>query len=179
MVIKLSKFFGYALFFLLALMYFTPKVSLYYLLESKLNERSVIVDKETVIDNGVSLSIQNASVNVKSIESAKIEDINVKVFGIYNKVTLENIELASVAATMLPTDVQSVDITYTIFNPLYVKAEAIGGFGEAEVSFSILDMALHVDLKPSKKMLTSYKQTLRNLKKSKEGDYSYDKIIKL
>ena len=179
MVGRLSKFFGYTLFFLLALMYFTPKVSLYYLLESKLLEHSIIVDKETIIDNGLSLSIENASVNVKSIESAKIENINLKVFGVYNKVSLENIKLSSVAASMLPTDISSVDITYNIFNPLQVSAEAIGGFGEAKVSFNIPEMALHLDLKPSKKMLSSHRQTLRNLKKSKEGDYSYDKIIKL
>ena len=179
MVVKLSKIFGYVVFFLLALMYFSPKVNLYYFLEKKLSEKSVIIDDEQVVDNGFSLSIKNAKINIKSIQSATVQEVNVKVFGLYNAVSLENIKLSSVAASMIPTDVASVNIRYTIFNPLNITADAVGGFGEAEITFSILDMALHLDLIPSKKMLSSHRSTLRSLKKSKEGDYSYDKIFKL
>ena len=178
MVVKLSKVFGYILFFLLALMYFTPKVNLYYFLEKELSEKNIVIDDEQIIDNGFSLSVTDAKLNVKSIESATVEEINVKVFALYNSISLENIKLSSVAASMVPIDVSNVNITYTIFNPLYITADAVGGFGEAEINFSILDMALHLDLKPSKNMLSSHSSTLRNLKKSKEGDYSYDKIFK-
>jgi len=178
MVVKISKFFAYSFFFLLVLMYLTPKVNLYYLLETKLKEKSVIVDNEGLSDNGFTLSINHASINVKSIESAKVQKIDVKVFGIYNSVSLSNITLASVAASMLPTNIQTLHISYSIFDPLHINASAVGDFGDATLNFNPLDGALYIELNPSKKMNSSYRQTLRNLKKSKEGVYTYDKTFK-
>ena len=172
------KFFAYLLFFLAALIYFTPKVNLYYLLETQLKEQSVVINDEVVHDNGLSLTINNASINLKSIESAKIKEINVKFFGVYNSISVTGISLASVAATMVPTEVQSISITYSVLDPLHLVATAVGEFGDAVLSFGAFDGVLHVELHPSKKMLASYRQTLRNLKKSKEGAYIYDKTFK-
>ena len=178
MVRKIFKFFAYMLFFLTALIYFTPKVNLYYLLESKLKEKSVVITDEVLHDNGLSLSIDDASVNLKSIESAKIKEINIKVLGLYNSVNFTDVSLASVAATMVPTEVQSISISYTIFDLLHLVASAVGDFGDAQLKFGVLDGVLHIELHPSKKMLSSYRQTLRDLKKSKEGAYTYDKTFK-
>jgi len=179
MVIKISKFFAYTIFFLLALMYFIPKVSLYYFVEHEIKKYAIVIDNEKAVDNGFSLSLYNATINVKGIPSATIKEANFKQFIIYNTSTFKDIKLSSVAASMIPTDIDTINIKYSIFNPLYITADAIGGFGEAEVSFSLTDLALHLDLKPSKKMLSSHRATLRNLKKSKDGGYSYDKTIKL
>ncbi len=178
MVRKMLKFFAYTLFFFTVLIYFTPKVNLYYLLESKLKEQGVVINDEVLSDNGLSLSINDASVNLKSIQSAKIKEIDVKVFGVYNSVILTGVSLASVAATMVPTEIQSISLTYSVFDPLHLVATAIGEFGDAGLSFGLLDGVLHVELHPSKKMLASYGQTLKNLKKSKEGAYTYDKTFK-
>lgn len=178
MVVKLSKIFGYALFFLLALMYFMPKSNIYYFLEHELDNYGVVINNEEVIDSGFSLNVLKADINVKSISSATIGSTNIKIFGVYNNISLEDIKLASVAASMVPTNVKRVDINYNIFNPFEVTANALGAFGEADVSFDLLEMSIHLKLNPSKKMLSSYSGTLRNLKKTKEGVYVYDKIIK-
>ena len=178
MVMSVLKFFGYVLFFLLALMYFTPKVNLYYLLESKLKEKSIIIDKETLRDNGFTLSINNAKVNVKEIQSAKIEVINIKIFALYNSILLKNIELSSVASSIIPTKIAYVDVVYNILNPLQVKVKSVGDFGEIVVNLKILDGIFHLELNPSKVMLVNYRQTLRMFKKTQEGVYIYDKTIK-
>lgn len=178
MVNKLSKIFAYSMFFILALMYFVPKLSIYYLVEQEIQKYGIVIDNEEVIDNGFSLSIQNAEINVKSINSASIKNVNIKIFGVYNNVLLQNIKLSSVAASMVPTDIEEVEITHSLFNPLHISAVANGGFGELEVDFDLLDMTLHLELLASKKMLSSYRGILRNLKKNKEGVYIYDKTIK-
>ncbi len=178
MVNKISKFTAYTLFFLLALMYFTPKLSLYYFVEHQIKKYGVIIDDEVVVDNGLSLSIYDAKVNVKSIESVKIKDTQIQLFGFFNSVSLRGLELSSVAASLVPTKVESVDISYNIFQPLNLNAQAVGEFGEADASFDFLDFAIHLELHPSQKMLRDYRQTLSNLKKSKEGVYTYDKTIK-
>lgn len=178
MVRKLSKIFGYSIFFVLTLMYFVPKVSLYYLGEQTLEKYGVVIDDEKVIDNGFSLSLYDATVNVKGIPSVEIKEANFKQFIVYNSSTFKDLKLSSVANSMIPTNVDEVSIVYSILNPLYVTANATGGFGEAEVEFNILERSIHLELLASKKMLSSYRNTLRKLKKSKEGVYVYDKSIK-
>ncbi len=175
MVKKISITLGYILFFTLSLMYFTPKVTLFYLLEKELQKHDVVVSNETLIDNGFSLNVNDASVFMKSIESAKIKETNIKIFGIYNSVNLNEIKLSNAAASFLPLHIDEISLRYSIFNPFNVKAYATGEFGEADASFNILDFTLHVDVEPSPKMQKEYRSTLRQLTKSEDGGYSYDK----
>lgn len=176
-MVKLAKFIGYFLFFLIALMYFTPKVSLYYFAETKIEPYGVIVTDEVVKDNGLTLSLEDAVITVKSIESAIIESIDIAFFGLYSKVNVKNITLASTASTFLPTDVKALTISYSILDPLNVKALATGGFGEATAKVSLLDRKLTLKLEPSKLMKRKYRSTMRNFKKLKEGGYEYAKTF--
>lgn len=174
---RFLKFIAYSLFFILALMYFTPKVALYYFAETKLKPLGVIVSGEGVEDNGFTLSISDAVISVKAIDSANIKDIDIALFGIYNKIVLEEISLASTAASFVPVDVEFVYITYSIFNPLYITAYSKGGFGEVEVDVSLLDKKLYLHLEPSNLMNRKFRNTLRNLKKSNDGGYEYAKTF--
>ena len=177
MVKKLSLFFAYALFFILALMYFTPKTSLYYTLETELKKYEVVISNEDVQDRGFSLNISDLTLYAKDINSAKVENVNIKVFALYNSVKIENISLSSVAATFIPINIDEVTISYSIFNPFNVVMRATGGFGVADGSFHILDRALHLDVVPSDKMIKKYKNSMRKLKKNENGSYSYDKTF--
>jgi hypothetical protein len=172
---RFLKFIAYSGFFILALMYFTPKVALYYFAETQLKPYGVIVTDEKVIDNGFTLSIKDAVVTFKNIESATIKDTDIYLFALFNKIKISDIKLASTAATLVPTGISFIDISYTIFNPLNIVAYSSGGFGEAEVNVSLLDKKAVLKLKPSKLMSQKYRSTLRNLKKSKDGGYEYAK----
>lgn len=176
-MVKIVRFFSYFLFFTLAMMYFTPKVSVYYYLEQKLNSYSVIVSKEDVTDNGLGLSIKDAVVSLKGVDSATIADIEINLFTVYNTIDFRDITLSSVAASFLPLHVKSVNIKYSILDPLNIKAVSVGEFGEADASFNIIDKVFHLNLKPSKIMLKDYKSTLKSLKISENGEYIYEKNI--
>jgi hypothetical protein len=176
-MVRLLKFIGYVLFFVVSLMYFTPKVSLYYFLENKIEPFGVIVTGEEVVDNGLTLSLQDATITLKSIESAVVKNVDVAIFGVYNSVDISDVTLASTASTFLPTDVKNIKITYSILNPLNIKAFATGGFGEAEAKVNIVDRDVVVNLKPSKLMTSQYRSTMRNFKKLKDGGYEYAKTF--
>ena len=177
MVKKLLRFLAYTLFFMLALIFFTPKISFYYFLEEQIKPMGVIVSSEELTDSGFSLNIQNADVSFKAIESANIQNTNIKIFGLYNSVSINDISLSSTASSFVPLKIQSADIRHSIFNPLNVSADIVGEFGEAELTFNILQRRVFMKLLPSKVMLKSYKSTLRNLKKDKNGEYVYDKTF--
>jgi len=182
MVRKIFNFFLYFLFFIVALLYFTPKIGLYYLVEEKSKPLSgVIISKEKLIDNGFSLDIENANVSIKGIDSAIIKNIDIKFLLLYTSINIKGITLSSVANSFLPLDIDRVTIEHSIFHPLVVKGSAKGGFGTAllDISFNPKTLQRHLKLilKPSSKMKQNYKRTIRNLKKNKEGEYIYEKNI--
>jgi len=177
MVKKLLAFFTYALFFILALMYFTPKTSLYHTLEKELKKYDVVISDETIEDRGFSLNLENFSVYVKEVDSASVENVNVKFFALYNSISVQNVTLSSVAATFIPIKVDELSVTYSIFNPLNVTAEASGAFGEAKGAFNILERTLNLNVIPSEEMSKSYKNSMNKMKKNEDGSYGYDKTF--
>ncbi|QOY52843.1 hypothetical protein [Candidatus Sulfurimonas baltica] len=176
-MVKIGRFFAYFLFFTISLMYLTPKLSVYYFLEQKLNSYSIVISKEDVKDSGLGLSINEAVVSVKGVDSATIASVDINIFAAYNTIDFKDITLSSVAASFFPLHVESVNIKYTILDPLNIKAVSAGEFGEASANFNIIDRVFHFRLNPSKIMLKDYKSTLKNLKKSEDGEYIYEKNI--
>lgn len=177
MVKRFSMFFAYLIFFILALMYFTPKETIFYLLEKELKNHDVIISNETLSDRGFSLDVSDADIFVKSLKSANVQESNIKIFALYNSLTLSNITLSSAAASFIPLHVDELCVSYSVFNPLNVKAYSLGEFGEAELTFSLLDRALHIDIIPSDLMKQKHKNSMRQLKKSEDGGYSYDRTF--
>lgn len=175
MVKKIALFFAYLMFFILALIYFSPKSSTYYLLESKLEPLGVVISSEVLKDSGFSLNIEDAKISFKSIDSATVGFSEVKIFGIYNSLSLFDIRLSTTAKTFLPLKIKSAKVTYSILHPLSIRANARGVFGSLEANFNIIDTTLRIVVVPSQKMLKNYKSSLKNLKKDDNGGYVYDK----
>ena len=177
MVKRIILLFGYPLFFILSLMYFTPKQSVYYFIEKELKTYDVIISNEEVKDNGFTLNLENADLFVKSIKSASAKAVNVKVFVLYNSITLNDITLSNFAASFVPLKIDELSVAYSLLNPLKIKAYGIGEFGEAGAAFNLLDRTLHIEIEPSDKMKKEYKNSMRQLKKSEDGGYSYDQTF--
>jgi len=177
MVKKIAKFLAYISFFILAIIYFAPKVSLYYLAESKMKPFDVVVTSEVLKDNGFSLDIKDGSVVVKSIESAKFENINIKLLGLYNFISVDNIYLSSTAKSFIPLYIRKINIQYYVLNPLNIDMFAIGEFGKVRAFVDLVKRELRVVLTPSKLMISKYKSSLKNLKKSENGEFTYAKTF--
>ena len=171
---KIALFFLYVTLFFMALLFFTPKENLYYYAEEQLKPLGVVVGYEEVRDRGFSLEIQHAKLFVKKIKAANIESLVLKPYFLYNSLHVEKIILDKTFEQFFPPLIERIDVTQSVIKPLQLQAEAIGDFGEATANVNLLDRNVSVVLKPSKIMLSRYKNTLRQLKKSKEGTYRYE-----
>lgn len=174
-MVKILKLFAYFVFFILALIYFSPKESIYYLAEQEVKKYKVVFSNEKITDSGFSLGLSNITASYNSIHSANIENINMKMFLIYNSISAKNIKLSDMTASFIPLHVKNVDISYTILNPLVIGLNATGEFGIAEGEVNILDRNISIVVTPSKMMETKHKDTLMNLRKNNNGGYNYDK----
>ena len=176
-MVRFMKFIGYSTFFMMMLMYFMPKDSAYYLLEEQLKQNDLVISGEELVDNAFYLSINNASVSVKSINSAEIKNINIKIFGFFNSVNIENITLSKSMKSFIPLHVEHINVKYSILTPSILMMEGIGEFGEFVAEYEIFEHKLILHLKASKVMSDDYSSTLSNLKKSENGEYIYEKNI--
>lgn len=176
-MVRILKFFAYMLFFVLALIYFLPKAALYFYAEQELQKQRLVLSKEEVIDSVFSLKIKHAEVTFDAIESASVEEIDLKVFLLYNALHIQNIELSSMAASFVPLHIESADIKYTIFNPLKISGDALGAFGEVNADVNLLERSVTLLLKPSSMMLQKYQNTLQTFKRDQNGEYRYVKTF--
>jgi len=177
MVKKIGKFFVYFFFFLAVLLFFTPKDVLYHQAEQKLNSLGIVISHEIIEDAGFTFKIRDAQLSVKKIPSVYIKNIKFSVFGFYNSIDVQQIELSKTLKSFAPTKIVFIKAQYTLLNPLHLIANAKGAFGTAEVDIDIVQKKLTLYLHPSKLMLKDYKSTLRNLKKLKTGGYIYEQAL--
>lgn len=177
MVKSILKFFAYLAFFVTALIFFAPKLGMYYFLENELKSYDVIISGETLEDEGMSLNIKDGQIFVKSIESATIKECELTFLLFYNSINAKEITLSQSAKSFLPLKIEELSVRYTLLNPLYIKVYAVGEFGSATAHVDILQRTAHVDLVPSEIMNKEYKNSLREFKKSEDGGFTYDKTF--
>jgi hypothetical protein len=176
-MVKVQKFFAYFIFFILALIYFIPKTSIYYFIEKELKNYEIIISNEELQESSFNLHITAGTVSVKSVDSANIDQTDMKIYGLYNSIELQEIVLSKTISSFFPSKIKNATISYSVLNPVNIQAKALGEFGEADAQYNLLNKTLYLKLKPSKKMLTNYRSTLSNLKKSENGEYIYEKNI--
>jgi len=174
MVKRLGVFLAYTAFFIGALMIFVPKTSLYFLLEKEIKPLGVVISDEKIKEHFLDLEINHMNISVKGIDSAKIEKASVELLGFYNTLALHTITLSSVASSFIPLHIESVYLRHNIINPLIVDINADGEFGKMVAKVNLKTRSLHAIVKPSQLMLQKYRTSLRELKKTKEGEFVYD-----
>lgn len=171
---KLALLFFYVFLFFGALIFFTPKVDLYFFLEEQLKPLDAVIAHEEAVDRGFSLELLHAQLYIKKIKSADIGSARVTLLGLYNKVSVEKVIVDKTFEQFFPPVIEHINLDQSLLSPMQINGTATGDFGEATATVDLLDRTVAVVLKPSKLMLSRYKKTLRELKKSKEGDYSYE-----
>lgn len=171
---KIALFLFYFVLFFGALLFFTPKENLYYFAEEQLKPFDVVIGYEEAVDRGFTLELLHAKLYVQKIKSADIKSASIGLYGLYNTVSLNKIVLDKTFEQFFPLVIEHVDLHHSLFNPFNLSAEATGDFGEAVASVDLLEHNASVIVRPSKLMLSRYKGTLKQLKKTKEGDYRYD-----
>lgn len=176
-MVKLMKFLGYLFFFVGALVFFIPKISLYHYAEKELKKHKVIFSKEEAVDNGTFLSLHHLKVSYDSIESAEVKLANVNIFVLYNSLSVEGIVLSEISSSFIPSKIEKLDISYSILDPLHLNANANGEFGKVSAKLHIFDRNVSVNLVPSKLMQRKYNKTLQNLEKNSDGSYKYAKAL--
>jgi hypothetical protein len=178
MVKKIALFFLYTFVFLVALVAFFPKESVYYKLEKELKPYGIVISHEQLIPHFLSLELKDLEVSVQGVQGGEVEDVTITLLGLYNTLEVRNIQLSSMAKSFLPLRVEKLALKHSCLDLFNLKIEGNGEFGVVEATLNIQTRKLHLVLQPSKEMKNHYRSTLRMLKKEKNGEYVYDQVLK-
>ena len=151
-----------------------PKVNLYYQAEHLAEPYGVVLSNEEVSDEWLWLSLKDATLFYQRGESARIDNIDVMLFVLYNSIRVEKIRISSVFEQFVPLEIAHVTVRYSVLNPLEVTIEAIGDFGELSGRFLLTDQSFKVTIEPSILMKKRFGSTLNNLQKDEAGGYYYE-----
>ncbi|MBN2895254.1 MAG: hypothetical protein JXK05_05110 [Campylobacterales bacterium] len=164
----------YSAILLALIIFFLPKTQLYYQAEALLAEYKVFISQERVIDNGLTLGLQEGTIYYDDMAIAAFEAIRLRPWVFYNSLVLEPTELSAEMEQFVPRSIDWLKITYAVYDPLHVTIEGSGAFGSVEGSVALFDRNISLTLTPSEALLGKKPFWLGKLKKDSEGGYRYE-----
>lgn len=171
---KFLKIVLYICFFIAAVVAFLPKKNLYYFGEEQLAKFKVVIANEQVGEGLFSLDLEHADLYVEGIRAAKVMEASLGIYIVHNALEAHQIRLSGMAKNFLPTRIETLRISYNLWDPLAVRFVAEGEFGVAYGAVLLTKRKIIMTLQPSKTMLGKYRNLLRQMKKAKNGEYSYE-----
>lgn len=176
-MVKIVRTLGFSFFFIIAILFLLPKTNLYYALEHKMQKYKIIVSNEEIIENAFSLQILDLSVSYKGIDLAEVAIMDTQLILFKNTLIFKDINLAAMTNAFLPSYIDKLSISYSIFNPFYLDIVASGEFGKANGTIHLLDKKVNIDLFSSDIMKKRYLNTLKLFHKNEQGVYRYEKTF--
>jgi len=170
---RLVKGFIYLMVMFVLLMFFLPKVNLYYAAEELMQKQNVYISDEEVYDNGFSLELLNAKVFFDKLELMQVNTINLSSWFVYSSVNLEVIEVNEGFSDFLPSDINAIKAEHFIYKPTHIALS-----GESQDSFfygdvDLIEKTVKIHLRVGAQSEKRYKTLLRKLNKE-EGGYVYE-----
>ncbi len=174
-MVKRVLFFISALFlFCYTTLFFLPKKELYYYAEKQLQKEGIVLSDETLHSKLFGLQLQHATLYYHDIMIGKMKEIELLSYIFYSQITLKKITLSSTVTPYIPSHIESVFFTYTLFEPKVVHIMIEGDFGKARIELDVVSKTIFVKVKPSSLMKKRYSATLSMLQRKKDGEYYYE-----
>jgi len=171
---KIGLILAYIFAFIMMLLYFSPKVELYYTLEEYLKKEKIIFSDEIVKNSGFTLELDNSKLYYRGVYGGEIEDIQLSTLLLYNKLEFKNAYLNSALADILPKKIEYLTLKYAIYNPIHITITGRGDIGEINGYINPFSKVVHIELVVSKKQQSKYGTLLRKFKPNEKGVLVYE-----
>jgi hypothetical protein len=135
--------------FALGLIFFMPKMNLYYTMENILKKEHIMIEEGSIKDRWFDLHITDATLLYDGIASVNVGDISVKPWLVYNTLSATDVAPTKQLQQMLNVQAKEVSLRYSLLDYKHVLIEANGDFGEVEGSADIFAHTIRLNLTPS------------------------------
>ncbi len=149
------------------LLVFMPKQEMFYKLEKELEKQEIKINEKSLEEGLFSLKVKEASVYVKGIPLATIEEITLFTLLFYTKVELHSLLLDDSLKGMVPQHMDRAILSHSIISPSMAAMYAQGSFGTVEGNIDLKERVLRLDFNGTKEIEMIKSQ----LKKDEKGWY--------
>lgn len=156
------------------IIFFMPKINMYYKAEELLENYKLTISGEKVVDDGFIFKVEDGTLYFDDLVVANFDEISIVPLVFYNSVDVKPFSLSDDMRQFIPLKVNNINITQTVVNPLHVKIDARGEFGSVSGDIDILNSKISLILMPSKLLLKKRPFWLRQMKKDSQGGYRYE-----
>lgn len=122
-----------------SVIFFAPKINLYYQLEELMQEKQIVITQENIIDKGFSLSLEEGRLYYGDLLVAEFSKISILSLLVFNQVSLAPVTLSKDMETFFPRNIEGATLKYTPFNPLHVSIQGSGDFGILHGDIHLVD----------------------------------------
>ena len=150
-----------------------PKSQLYFALEGVLAKQKIYISKEKTNENLFMFNIMQPTIYFDDIQIASIQDISFLSLLLFNKVSINDIQVSNNFKQFAPNKIDDIDISYSITSPQFISIYSSGIIGELNGNIDLISKNIKIILKPSKIIKTKYNKILSMMKKEK-GAYKYE-----
>jgi len=169
------KFFSFVIIFTFVFIIFLPKEQLFNKVVNIAYENKVYLKDYTFNEDLIRSDIKDMNIIYDGINIVNIKNISIQALLIQNNINISNIEIDASLNSFVPSEIQNININYTIFNPLILKANINSKLYSVKIDFDILSMQINAVFKTSKFFRTKYKKLIKELKYDKNiKDYTYE-----
>jgi len=148
-----------------AFVLFMPKRNLYYKLEQELALQGIKINENKIEEGLFTFEIDDAVIYIKGIALIHVKKASFFSLLFYNNLHVREINIDKSLASMLPTSLDELTLSYAIWSPRYVMVSAHGAFGAFDGKIDLLEHKVHLDFS---KIVSSGKWK-HQLKKGKKG----------
>jgi hypothetical protein len=158
---------GFLLVLWMALIVFMPKEELYFSLEKVLAKQGIEINEAQISEGWFTLKLHELTVYAKGIKMANIQDVECFTLLFYTHIMVNGVTVDKALKSMLPTKIETLQLTHSVLSPLQVQIEGKGSFGVATGTIDLTARKIHIEFEKSAKLGTFRSQ----LKHGKEGWY--------
>ena len=170
----IGSFLAYFIITLVLILFFLPKINLYYLSEAFIEKYKVTISGEKLVDKGLSFKIKEGTIYFDDLVVAKIDEISILPLLVYNSIQVSPFSFSKDMEQFLPLAIENINITQSIVNPVHVKIESSGDFGSLVGDIALYDRNISLVLMPSKLLIKQKPFWMKRLKKDSQGGYRYE-----
>jgi uncharacterized membrane protein len=147
-----KKFFMVLLISWFALLLFMPKEKLYYKLEEKLEKQGIKINEKNIEEGLFTLKLKHASVYVKGINIATVEEVTFFTLLLYTRVKINHLVVDASLKNMIPLQTDKAKIEYLISSLYNISLKAEGSFGIIDGKANLKERTFHLDFVEAKEI---------------------------
>lgn len=145
-----------------------PKASLYYTFEKLLAQEHLFINDDPLTNRLIDITSAQATLTFDQTAIASLGSLRLAPWLFVNTFECSDVRFQGTFRQLFPDPVESVQLRYTLWNPLHITIKAQGGFGSMQGHF---DLSTHhmVLVFAQDQALARYPLLLSKLRQSEEG----------